>query len=633
MFIYEMDKHNFICPLTNQIFSDPVICDDGNIYERDAINTWLLEHNASSPITRQQMSSKLITVNFLKSMIDEFLIKNPELKSRQYIALKDFKRYINDIMLHIKSNEFEKLLEYTNYIIPKMQTTIKIKINDKDVEITYFHYFIKTCKDEKIIDYVLTNSDKYYNFLVHIAQYCTEELNMKYSTLANDNFMYKTHKKWTALHFYAKRGFSKAIEKINTTYTLNSCRVLTEKKYTPLKFAIKYNHLDIINIFINSDMDIQTPDIIFALKYKISYDIIKQMYLKCSNNSKDKINLTQSILKRGRYKGYKEFIKFMLDNIETYMLNEIIKDNNILATICHIASTDIIKMFVDKGFSVNILDDKGVCAWMILLQNKRWTAFKYMIPKIDFSTKSKTESTMIHFLAQNAPYQLIKEMTDLYQFDYNEIADDYTPLLYAIEYNRSSVCRLLLEKGADVNIKLKKSHIMHAAEHKSKDFEFIKLIMSKCNNLEEECDGWYPIHNIAINGTPEVVKYWIDLNINIEVKSKFNHNLLHCLCDRTDCEDLIKYLIEVKKVNIDQYDNVGFKPIHYTYLKGSFDMIKYMKKITKDHAINFEVRKANRKIFKKGSYFLDMMNYNSLTELMMQNPNVKEKVKSHFSLE
>ena len=32
-----MNEINIICPITKQIFCNPVICDDGNVYEKDII--------------------------------------------------------------------------------------------------------------------------------------------------------------------------------------------------------------------------------------------------------------------------------------------------------------------------------------------------------------------------------------------------------------------------------------------------------------------------------------------------------------------------------------------------------------------------------------------------------------------
>jgi len=39
----------FLCPITHELMTDPVIDPDGNSYERSAIENWLKE-NSTSPI-------------------------------------------------------------------------------------------------------------------------------------------------------------------------------------------------------------------------------------------------------------------------------------------------------------------------------------------------------------------------------------------------------------------------------------------------------------------------------------------------------------------------------------------------------------------------------------------------------
>jgi hypothetical protein len=73
--IIEFDEipHEFICPISLEIMSDPVILEDGFSYQRDNIMKWLLNNN-TSPMTRQCINTSNILDNVpLKTAIDEFL--------------------------------------------------------------------------------------------------------------------------------------------------------------------------------------------------------------------------------------------------------------------------------------------------------------------------------------------------------------------------------------------------------------------------------------------------------------------------------------------------------------------------------------------------------------------------------
>lgn len=63
---------SLLCPLTLEIFRDPVTAEDGHCYERAAIISWLEEHN-TSPLTGEFISSEgLRPSHTLKKLIDEF---------------------------------------------------------------------------------------------------------------------------------------------------------------------------------------------------------------------------------------------------------------------------------------------------------------------------------------------------------------------------------------------------------------------------------------------------------------------------------------------------------------------------------------------------------------------------------
>ncbi|CAM4772397.1 unnamed protein product [Rotaria magnacalcarata] len=63
---------SLICPITQEIFSVPVIADDGYTYEESAIVAWIQE-NHTSPMTRQPLSIESLRPNrVIKNLIEEF---------------------------------------------------------------------------------------------------------------------------------------------------------------------------------------------------------------------------------------------------------------------------------------------------------------------------------------------------------------------------------------------------------------------------------------------------------------------------------------------------------------------------------------------------------------------------------
>lgn len=72
---------DMLCPITCAIMKDPVICSDGNTYERKAIETWLRNNN-KSPSTNLPLINKTLIPNvFAKRVIDTY--KEAKLKEKR----------------------------------------------------------------------------------------------------------------------------------------------------------------------------------------------------------------------------------------------------------------------------------------------------------------------------------------------------------------------------------------------------------------------------------------------------------------------------------------------------------------------------------------------------------------------
>ncbi|UJR17797.1 hypothetical protein I4U23_004696 [Adineta vaga] len=65
----EIEDEDLFCPITLQLFRDPVIAADGHVYEREAIIQWINEHG-TSPFTRQTLNiNELQSDDYLRNLI------------------------------------------------------------------------------------------------------------------------------------------------------------------------------------------------------------------------------------------------------------------------------------------------------------------------------------------------------------------------------------------------------------------------------------------------------------------------------------------------------------------------------------------------------------------------------------
>jgi hypothetical protein len=83
---------NFICPITQQIMTDPVMCEDGISYERTAIVCWL-QSNSTSPVTRAIISKNIIPNIALRNTIQDYMKQTSQ--TSQTLQLSSISNTVN----------------------------------------------------------------------------------------------------------------------------------------------------------------------------------------------------------------------------------------------------------------------------------------------------------------------------------------------------------------------------------------------------------------------------------------------------------------------------------------------------------------------------------------------------------
>eukprot|EP00316_Scyphosphaera_apsteinii_P001890 CAMPEP_0119299090 /NCGR_PEP_ID=MMETSP1333-20130426/1198_1 /TAXON_ID=418940 /ORGANISM="Scyphosphaera apsteinii, Strain RCC1455" /LENGTH=289 /DNA_ID=CAMNT_0007300395 /DNA_START=46 /DNA_END=915 /DNA_ORIENTATION=+ len=71
----------FLCPITQAIPLEPVLAEDGKVYDRDAIDSWLKQHKRS-PATNLPIGTKLVAATQVKNMIEK-MVKSGALSEEQ----------------------------------------------------------------------------------------------------------------------------------------------------------------------------------------------------------------------------------------------------------------------------------------------------------------------------------------------------------------------------------------------------------------------------------------------------------------------------------------------------------------------------------------------------------------------
>jgi hypothetical protein len=82
---------HFVCPITQEVIADPVVCSDGQTYERAAIQQWFAQGRNTSPATNLRLDSTIsfpciILRNVIHAAVPEALARFQGLKESTHLV-------------------------------------------------------------------------------------------------------------------------------------------------------------------------------------------------------------------------------------------------------------------------------------------------------------------------------------------------------------------------------------------------------------------------------------------------------------------------------------------------------------------------------------------------------------------
>jgi hypothetical protein len=130
-------KNQPICPISGQIFRNPVVAADGHIYEKSVIVDWFKQSH-KSPITNQVIEPILYQIYWFKDYVDNWLKHNPEYKTEQF--MDEFKASVF-YSLAFKDSPLNsvQLAELRDYLRPYPSSELILNITNE----SKFIQFIK----------------------------------------------------------------------------------------------------------------------------------------------------------------------------------------------------------------------------------------------------------------------------------------------------------------------------------------------------------------------------------------------------------------------------------------------------------------------------------------------------------
>jgi ankyrin repeat protein len=244
-----VDIDSLKCPITRQIYNEPVVCSDGFIYEKEALKLWI-KNNDTSPITREYIKNKeYYTLFEKKQQVKEYLLKYPEEISEQYLIKEDT---IEDIINY--KNNYEEIL------INKDLIGLTIDLNKiLDWKLLFS---IKSKVLLKNLINIIINLECCDNNLLrpihYICQYSTSKM-IKYIINKGVNLECVDKNVWKPIHYICRHSTPKMIKYIiDKGVDLES---INNENKKPIHLICQYSTPEMIKYIIDKGVDLECVSI------------------------------------------------------------------------------------------------------------------------------------------------------------------------------------------------------------------------------------------------------------------------------------------------------------------------------------------------------------------------------------
>ncbi|RYE12171.1 MAG: hypothetical protein EOP34_11340, partial [Rickettsiales bacterium] len=257
------------CPISKQIFCDPVIASDGITYEKTEILGWM-KTRESSPVTRQSLGKYLVsnvsiksltlslvennfvdkddiyriiytTADFIKQGLKENDISKITHISFEFVKEESIQKFFEEI----KSDRIVQLFKNAAEILDGLQYVLQYAPSDIKLELV------------KLFNLSIFADKKYFNdySLIHLAlKYCTQDI-VEYILDSNPDLESVTKNNFRPIHIALKHSTPEIINLIlNKNININA---LDNDKWSPLAYAIRYSTVEIQTRLIKMECDIK----------------------------------------------------------------------------------------------------------------------------------------------------------------------------------------------------------------------------------------------------------------------------------------------------------------------------------------------------------------------------------------
>ncbi len=381
---------------------------------------------------------------------------------------------------------------------------------------------------------------------------------------------------WAALHVAAHHGHKAVVELLikfgaDVNQKIQSYWALHRTHWTPVEMAIEKGHIEIVKMLLSAGADMQSMQSASCgpLQLAVTHNYIEIVKLLLAHdvdvNVPNKDGSTAIHI--AAENGFAEIVQLLLDagaHVQT--------KNNSGKTALDYASKNnhqkIIALLIDHGADEEELKQDE---WFKAISNNDILQVKKLLAQgisIDIQVKDGWNFTALHIASDYGYTELVALLlaNNANPNRYSTVAamiGGEVPLHRALRREHKEIVKLLLEHGADVNIKDAHGYTaLHLAVY-SGNIEIIQLLLACGADIHaKHVDETTPLHAAFINTHKEIIKLLVKNNANVNAKNIRGITPLHYAAMNGDI-GIIQLLIDAG-ADFNSVDNEWKSVLHYT---------------------------------------------------------------------
>ncbi|WP_341812896.1 ankyrin repeat domain-containing protein [Wolbachia endosymbiont (group A) of Cephus spinipes] len=367
-------------------------------------------------------------------------------------------------------------------------------------------------------------------------------------------------------------------------------------------WAIQKNNLNIVKLLVNNGADINAKDneswmpLHWAVQLG-SLDVVKYFVERGAN-----IN---ALTADGRTSLELAVQKNCVDTIEFLKKAQLDLDKGLLTAVQD-GDLNKVEGLANRGASLDTKDNNDWTLLHFAASSNKFDIVKFLLDKnANIKAKDVYGNTPLHVAAQyDSKLEIVEFLLDKNASGINDVNNNgSTPLHVATQGNKPSTVKLLLNRGARIEVKDSRNrtpldlakqegytNIVQMIEQRQSDLDEELLTAVRDGNLNEVEDlvsqnanvnttdiySWTPLHWATFKDHLEIARFLIKkgADINAADKGPYGKKPIHVAAENNS-KDIIEFFLS-KGVGINDTDKQGYTPLHYAAWRGRLEVAKFL---------------------------------------------------------